>query len=146
MTYMNRSIEAYPGSPANPEVVGDAQYARMEGRVHKSVAPLEVSRDEYHLLVEEPANTLEGTVLSLQSFPKDTSLTPEQNGLRVYQRAYPEDEQLQDLTIVENSGFLPEDVGVELFFETKSGDYFSSTAPSTEVALQEGVEFYLSQR
>jgi hypothetical protein len=139
---MRRGLEAGYGSPQNPEVVGMAQQALSEAGEY----PLDaVVRQDGSVLVGQNANSLEGKMYTPVYATATKDKTREQSLLDSFKEALP-NTAVDKLEEVVDTGFLPLGKGVELGFQTKTGEYFTSVAPTVEQAMTDGVAYSLLDR
>lgn len=140
---MNRSLEAGYGSPQCPEVVGTAQHALAELAYVPQVPFVDRKKREFVVTREEPSSGLE-SVMSIKGRAPRTEGEPEELAmLAAYKDAYSDQPTVRALMKVEATGMIPPEYGVELGFETESGDFFTSTGPSVEQAMAEGIAYSL---
>lgn len=140
---MNRYLESGYGSPQFPEVFGDVQHARKNREIDAYFPQLLDEVDVLRVPATRDTNALGEMMVTDCIYQKDPILSPEQNMLNAYRKAYPE--ALQDLQDVENTGLLPDGLGAELIFTREDGSYFTSTAVSRTQAVYEAVLFQASQ-
>ncbi|CAN5177007.1 hypothetical protein BH09PAT1_BH09PAT1_1020 [soil metagenome] len=140
---MNRSLEAGYGSPQNPELVGTAQRKLSEVPNTPNVLPLARAAGELVVRRALPAETLEGVEVVTQLVERRTKVSHEMAVLDAYRSLYNDEPGVVDIQTVEDTQMVPPGLGVELGFETVSGEFFTSTGPDLSTAMADGVAYAL---
>ena len=138
---MSKNLEFGYGSPFNPELVGSIQSNLGDRKNLPFVPEVIENEDSYTVVVNTPANTLEGTLQIKGRVDKKQGITPLEGVVGAYRQAY--GKTLENLTNIYDTGMVPGNHGVELGVEKDDGSFQTSTAGDLKEAVRAVVVFQI---